>query len=75
MADLGVAWRWKSDNFGASPWPNDQVTPLMANGVLYATAGARRAVMAIDTATGETMWMYRLDQGGAGEQCAAQGAG
>ena len=34
VAGLEVAWRWKSDNFGASPWPNYQVTPLMANGVL-----------------------------------------
>ena len=35
----------------------------MANGVLYATAGARRSAVAIDAATGETMWMYRLDEG------------
>ncbi len=60
VANLEVAWRWKSDNFGAFPWPNYQVTPLMANGVLYATAGARRAVVAIDAATGETMWMLSL---------------
>ena len=62
----------ESDNWRI-PLANYQVTPLMANGVLYATAGARRAVVAIDAATGETMWMYRLDEG-AGEQCAAQGA-
>ena len=75
VADLEVAWRWKSDNFGASPWPNYQVTPLMANGVLYATAGARRAVVAIDAATGETMWMYRLDEGERGSSAPRKGPG
>ena len=75
VADLAVAWRWKSDNFGASPWPNYQVTPLMANGVLYATAGARRAVVAIDAATGETMWMYRLDEGERGSSAPRKGPG
>ena len=75
VADLEVAWRWKSDNFGASPWPNYQVTPLMANGVLYATAGTRRAVVAIDAATGETMWMYRLDEGERGNNAPRKGPG
>ena len=73
VADLEVAWRWKSDNFGALPWPNYQVTPLMANGVLYATAGARRAVVAIEAAMGETMWMYRLDEGERGTMHRAKG--
>ncbi len=40
-----VAWRWKSDNFGASIYPNNEVTPLMARGVLYATTGAARSVV------------------------------
>ncbi len=75
VADLEVAWRWKSDNFGASPWPNYQVTPLMANGVLYATAGARRAVVAIDAVTGETMWMFRLDEGERGNNAPRKGPG
>ena len=75
VADLEVAWRWKSDNFGASPWPNYQVTPLMANGVLYATAGTRRAVVAIDAATGETIWMYRLDEGERGNNAPRKGPG
>ena len=75
VAGLEVVWRWKSDNFGASPWPNYQVTPLMANGVLYATAGARRSVVAIDAMTGETMWMYRLDEGERGNNAPRKGPG
>lgn len=73
--DLGVAWRWRSDNFGPSLWPNYQVTPLMANGVLYATAGAQRSVVAIDAVTGETLWMYRLDEGERGQSAPRKGPG
>ena len=31
-------------------------TPLMINGVLYATAGTRRSVVALDAKTGELIW-------------------
>lgn len=75
VADLEVAWRWKSDNFGPIPWENYQVTPLMANGVLYATAGRRRAVVAIDATTGETLWMYRMDEGERGDHAPRKGPG
>ena len=73
--DLEIAWRWKSDNFGPTPWSNYQVTPVMANGVLYVTAGARRAVVAIDASTGETLWMYRLDEGARGDAAPRKGPG
>jgi quinoprotein glucose dehydrogenase len=63
VKNLRIAWRWKSDNFGPTPEFYYRVTPLMADGVLYATAGIRRTVVAIDAATGETLWMYRLDEG------------
>jgi quinoprotein glucose dehydrogenase len=63
LTRLRVAWRWRSDNFGGAIWPNFEVTPLMAGGVLYATAGASRSVVAIDARTGETLWMHRLDEG------------
>ena len=35
----------------------------MVDGVLYATAGSRRDVVALDGATGELLWVYRLDEG------------
>jgi quinoprotein glucose dehydrogenase len=56
-------WRWKAQNAGAVPEYNLQATPLMVNGVLYTTAGSRRHVVAIDAATGETLWMWRYDEG------------
>ncbi len=74
-SELEIAWRWKSDNFGPRAWANYQVTPLMANGVLYATAGARRTVVAIDAVTGETLWMYRLDEGDRGQAAPRKGPG
>jgi quinoprotein glucose dehydrogenase len=60
---LRIAWRWKAENFGAAPEYNLEATPLMVKGVLYSTVGTRRAVVAIDAATGETLWMYRYDGG------------
>jgi quinoprotein glucose dehydrogenase len=35
----------------------------MVGGVLYFTVGTRRDAVAVDAATGETLWMYRLDEG------------
>ena len=61
--DLQIAWRWKADNFGPRPEFNYRTTPLMVNGVLYATAGTRRAAVAIDAGSGETLWAYRMDEG------------
>ena len=66
VKDLRIAWRWKADNFGADPEYNLQATPLAVNGILYTTAGTRRSVVAIDGATGETLWMFRFDEGDRG---------
>jgi quinoprotein glucose dehydrogenase len=60
---LEVAWRFKTDILGPRQDFNLQATPLMVNGVLYTTAGARRNAVAIDAATGELLWMYRIDEG------------
>jgi quinoprotein glucose dehydrogenase len=63
VGELEVAWRWSAANFGAAPEFNYRVTPLMIDGVLYVTAGSRRAVVAIDAASGETLWIHRVDEG------------
>ena len=60
VAQLEIAWRWKTDNFGPLPEINPRVTPLMVDGVLYTTAGFWRDVAAVDAGTGETLWMYRV---------------
>jgi quinoprotein glucose dehydrogenase len=63
VKDLKIVWQWKAQNFGRRPDFNWEVTPLMVGGVLYFTAGTRRDAVAVDAATGETLWMYRLDEG------------
>ena len=45
---LEVAWRFKTDNLGPRPEFKLEGTPLAINGVLYATGGTRRSVVALD---------------------------
>ena len=66
FGSLEVAWRIKTDAFGPRPEFKLEGTPLMVGGMLYATAGTRRAVIALDAATGELKWMYSLDEGARG---------
>lgn len=70
VKDLKIVWEWKANNFGRRPEFNWEVTPLMAGGVLYFTAGTRRDAVAVDAATGETLWIYRLDEGARGNTVA-----
>ena len=64
---LKIAWTFKTDNLGPFPEYKFESTPLMVNGVLYTTAGSRRAVVALDPGTGEMLWMHREDEGARGE--------
>ncbi len=61
--DLEIAWRFKTDALGPTPEYNLQATPLMVGGVIYTTAGTRRAVVALDAGTGEMLWMHREHEG------------
>ncbi len=65
--ELEIAWRFKTDNLGPVPEYQFQSTPLMVNGVVYTTAGSRRAVAALDAGTGELLWTYSLHEGARGE--------
>jgi quinoprotein glucose dehydrogenase len=64
--DLEVAWRFKTDALGPRPEFNLQSTPLMVGGVVYSTGGTRRAVFALDGATGELLWVHSLNEGARG---------
>ncbi len=66
FSDLEIAWRIKTDNFGNRPEYKLEGTPLMVNGVLYATAGSRRAVIALDAVTGELLWVHGEHEGARG---------
>jgi quinoprotein glucose dehydrogenase len=72
---LEVAWRFKTDNLGPRPEFQYEGTPLMANGVLYATAGSRRAVVALNPGTGEQLWMHSEQEGARGSAAPRQLSG
>src|SRR5262249_35927491 len=63
FSKLEVAWRFKTDNLGTRPEYKLEGTPLMVNGVIYATAGTRRAVVALEAKTGEMIWMHSVREG------------
>ena len=58
---LKVAWTWNAGAFGEDEYY--RTTPLYASGRLFTVATTRRVATAIDPATGETLWMWRLDEG------------
>jgi len=60
---LEVAWRFKTDSLGPRPEYKLEGTPLMVKGVIYATGGTRRSVVALDAKTGELNWVYSLREG------------
>jgi len=75
FSQLEVAWRFKTDALGPRPEFNFQSTPLVVDGVLYTTAGTRRAVVALDAATGEMLWMHSENEGPRGESAPRQLSG
>src|SRR5690242_2256448 len=75
FSKLQVTWRLKTDNFGPRPETNLQSTPLMVKGILYTTAGARRAVVAANAGTGEVLWMHSEDEGARGSNAPRQLSG
>src|SRR6185437_8059218 len=60
---LEVAWRFKTDNMGTRPEFKLEGTPLMVKGVVYATGGTRRSVVALDAKTGELIWVHAEKEG------------
>ena len=57
--DLEVAWVWRSDNFGPNVDYFFRSRAIYADGIVYTVATPRRQVVAIDPATGETLWTFR----------------
>src|SRR5476649_1781069 len=72
---LEVAWRFKTDNIGNRPEFKLEGTPLEVGGVVYATAGSRRAVVALDAVTGELLWVHGEKEGARGAAAPRQLSG
>ena len=75
FSQLEVAWRFKTDAIGNRPEFKLEGTPLEVGGVLYATAGSRRGVVALDAATGELMWVHSEREGARGAAAPRQLSG
>ena len=73
--NLEIAWRFKTDNIGNRPEFKLEGTPLMVGGVVYTTAGSRRAVVALDAATGELLWVHGEKEGDRGANAPRQLSG
>lgn len=58
---LQVAWQWNASELGIDEYY--RTTPLYANGRLLTVATTRRYAFAIDPATGQTLWTWKLDEG------------
>ena len=56
---LETAWTWRGDNFGPNLDYFSRSTPIYVDGLLYTVVSPRRQVVAIDPATGETIWTFR----------------
>lgn len=61
--ELEVVWRWKAGNFGPTPEIRSVNMPIMHDGRLYLAAGTTRNVVSLDAETGQTLWMWRPDEG------------
>ncbi len=75
FSKLEVAWRFKTDSIGNRPEYKLEGTPLMVNGVVYTTAGSRRAAIALDAATGELLWVHGEHEGERGAAAPRQLSG
>jgi quinoprotein glucose dehydrogenase len=73
--NLQIAWRLKTDFLGPNPDNLYSATPLYVNGVVYTTAGTRRAAIALNPETGEMLWMHSEDEGPRGLAAPRRGAG
>ena len=75
FSKLEIAWRFKTDSLGNRPEYKLEATPLMVNGVVYTTAGSRRAAIALDSATGELLWVHGEHEGTRGAAAPRQLSG
>jgi len=75
FSTLEVAWHFKTDNIGNRPEFKLEGTPLEVGGIVYATAGSRRAVVALDAVTGELLWVHGEKEGARGAAAPRQLSG
>jgi quinoprotein glucose dehydrogenase len=75
FSSLREAWHFKTDNIGNRPEYKLEGTPIEVDGMVYATAGSRRAVVALDAVTGELVWVHGEKEGARGAAAPRQLSG
>ncbi len=75
VADIEVAWRFSTANFGPTTDFNNPSTPLEIDGVLYANVASTRNVVALDATTGQLLWLWRPEEGDRFDEAPRKGAG
>jgi len=61
--DLEMVWSFSTKNLGSRAEYKLEVTPLMIDGVIYASGGTRRTAFALDGETGELKWLHNMREG------------
>jgi quinoprotein glucose dehydrogenase len=72
---LELAWHFKTDNLGSRPEFKLEGTPVVVKGILYATGGTRRSVVALKADTGELLWVHAELEGERGRYAPRQLSG
>lgn len=75
VADLEIAWRFSTANFGPNTDYTNPSTPLEIEGVLYANIGSTRNVVALDATSGQVLWMFRYQEGDRYDEAPRKGSG
>ena len=73
--NLEIAWCWKAENFGPLPEIRNVSMPIMRDGKVFLGAGATRNIVAIDAESGQTLWMWKPDEGERFVQAARKDSG
>jgi glucose dehydrogenase len=75
VGQVQIAWRWPAGLFGPTPEIKNVSSPIVADGLMFATVGVTRNVVAIDPGTGEVRWLWRADEGKRFDSAARKGSG
>ena len=75
VADLEIAWRFSTENFGPSADFVNPSTPLEVDGVLYANIASTRNVVALDATNGQVLWLWRSKEGDRFDNAPRKGSG
>ena len=75
VSKLGIAWRWKTNNYGPSSEIRNVSMPIMRDGKIFIGVGSTRNIVAIDAESGQTLWLWRANEGDRFDQAARKDSG